>query len=488
MISPGLASPVRRLVPWFLLALLGGCGNWLRVTTMPPGSLVVIKDAAGRPVASGTDPVKAMVKFSDKNIHYVIEAIPSGADTDSYVATTRQVTEDAYNLLQAVTDRTRHLRLELGERRYVNLVHIEVVPKPSGEWLGIITSARAFKDITETQGAAPSMIVDFEENLGIEGFAISPGGQQIVYSVARYTRQLGRLEDAYGSAEDRILSIRESNLRGVNIQGGGIQQITSEQFRDMYPFFTPDGQYLLFSSNRRRANAADILRMGTSGRGGIANIYVDTRGATTFMPSQSTYGTIVFALYPKDSRPEDVQIWTLGGANTFPTQIGLGQQPRIAPYGDRIAYIGRDNNLWVMGVDGSNETQLTFDADGIAKRFIEDLNEKERKDLEQFKAENIRPFFPFRAPSWSPDGEYILYTSMEGTDPNDRPNEDIWIMRYDGSDKRQLTTNGSADRFPLMSPDMRWIYFLSNRGGRWAIWRIQAPAFAGEFKEGPQVP
>jgi len=47
-------------------------------------------------------------------------------------------------------------------------------------------------------------------------------------------------------------------------------------------------------------------------------------------------------------------------------------------------------------------------------------------------------------------------------------------MRYDGSGKRQLTTNGSIDRYPLLSPDGRWVYFMSNRGGRWAIWRIQA--------------
>ena len=42
-----------------------------------------------------------------------------------------------------------------------------------------------------------------------------------------------------------------------------------------------------------------------------------------------------------------------------------------------------------------------------------------------------------------------------------------------GGSPRQLTTNGSADTYPLMSPSGRYIYFLSNRGGRWAIWSLR---------------
>jgi hypothetical protein len=40
-------------------------------------------------------------------------------------------------------------------------------------------------------------------------------------------------------------------------------------------------------------------------------------------------------------------------------------------------------------------------------------------------------------------------------------------MSYDHSNVRQLTTNGSIDRYPLLSPDGKWCYFMSNRGGRW---------------------
>ena len=53
------------------------------------------------------------------------------------------------------------------------------------------------------------------------------------------------------------------------------------------------------------------------------------------------------------------------------------------------------------------------------------------------------------------------------------PNNDIWIMRADGSQKTQLTTNGSDDVGPCWDRAGKFIYFLSNRGDAWNIWRFE---------------
>jgi Tol biopolymer transport system component len=78
-------------------------------------------------------------------------------------------------------------------------------------------------------------------------------------------------------------------------------------------------------------------------------------------------------------------------------------------------------------------------------------------------------------PTWSADGKYIVYVSDEGKDSTGTPNNDIWIMRADGTQRRQLTTNGSDDITPVVDPHMRWIYFVSNRGFKWGIWRMAWP-------------
>jgi len=67
--------------------------------------------------------------------------------------------------------------------------------------------------------------------------------------------------------------------------------------------------------------------------------------------------------------------------------------------------------------------------------------------------------------AWSPDGK-IVYTSVE------RDNRDIWIMNADGSEPKQLTVVSSAEGSPSVSPDGKYISFVSNRGAKWGIWRM----------------
>jgi len=149
----------------------------------------------------------------------------------------------------------------------------------------------------------------------------------------------------------------------------------------------------------------------------------------------------------------------------------------ISPSGDRIAYIGTDGNLWVTNITGANQVQLTSGATEILKRYEDSLTDDERAEFEtRQRSAPGQAIMPYSYPSWSSDGRYIVYTAMEGSDSTGRPNEDVWIMAPNGAGRQQLTTNGSADRYPMMSPDMKSIYFMSNRGGHWGIWNIAAPA------------
>lgn len=69
--------------------------------------------------------------------------------------------------------------------------------------------------------------------------------------------------------------------------------------------------------------------------------------------------------------------------------------------------------------------------------------------------------------AWSPD-EKIVYSSASGGDP------DIWIMDGDGSNRRQLTSEAGADITPVVSPDGRFIVFLSYRSGARHLWRMRS--------------
>ena len=63
--------------------------------------------------------------------------------------------------------------------------------------------------------------------------------------------------------------------------------------------------------------------------------------------------------------------------------------------------------------------------------------------------------------------------SDKGLDEEGKNNFDIWLMNADGSNLTQLTTNGSYDDLPVFDPNGKYIYFRSNRGGNWDIWRME---------------
>ena len=69
--------------------------------------------------------------------------------------------------------------------------------------------------------------------------------------------------------------------------------------------------------------------------------------------------------------------------------------------------------------------------------------------------------------AWTPDGK-ILCVMKTGD------NTDIWSMNRDGTERKQLTVDGSRKKSPEMSRDGHHIVFTSVRAGDWNIWRMDA--------------
>ena len=94
-----------------------------------------------------------------------------------------------------------------------------------------------------------------------------------------------------------------------------------------------------------------------------------------------------------------------------------GGWPAWSPDGTRIAYFGRlagNPDIYVVNIDGTNMVRMT-------ENNIDDWE-----------------------PSWSPDGEWLLYVSLQIPD--------IYVMRADGSETYRLTRNGDADWTPVWRP------------------------------------
>lgn len=67
--------------------------------------------------------------------------------------------------------------------------------------------------------------------------------------------------------------------------------------------------------------------------------------------------------------------------------------------------------------------------------------------------------------AWTPDGRLVYGSNASG-------NLNIWIMGSDGSNQRQLTVSSQIDVKPDVSPDGRFIVFVSWRTGTSHLWRV----------------
>lgn len=69
-------------------------------------------------------------------------------------------------------------------------------------------------------------------------------------------------------------------------------------------------------------------------------------------------------------------------------------------------------------------------------------------------------------PQISPDGNRIVYVRKFSDIRSDKRESNLWVVNYDGSDQRALTTGSYSDGSPRWSPDGTRIAYISDRDGK----------------------
>jgi Tol biopolymer transport system component len=184
------------------------------------------------------------------------------------------------------------------------------------------------------------------------------------------------------------------------------------------------------------------------------------------------------------ANPEgDYELFVMGADGSHPVQLtsnGLDDEhPAWSPDGSRIAFsrdfdpiLGQvDRDLFTMNADGTNQRNLTnspivtdqeanWSANGGAIVFVSDRD----GDMEVFtmrpNGSNVRQLTFNDAeefsPNWSPDSRMVTFTSDQDG------NFSIFTIRADGTRQRNLT-NHAGDGWPVWAPDGRKIVFTSFR-------------------------
>ena len=113
-------------------------------------------------------------------------------------------------------------------------------------------------------------------------------------------------------------------------------------------------------------------------------------------------------------------------------------------------------------VDAQAQIAFVSDRDGNWEIYVMDINGNNQQRLTNNRHDDLNP-------SWSPDGKRIVFFSnRDGHVRNDRPDiptYEIYVMDADGGNQQNLTNNSSDDRAPSWSPDGKRIAFSSTREG-----------------------
>ena len=227
----------------------------------------------------------------------------------------------------------------------------------------------------------------------------------------------GLTGDAYHV--QRIRTEGSDDYEQTFTEKGNMMTFTAKYSDDYSPTISPDGKWLAFTSNR--LENAELYLMDLTTR--TLQQLTHTDELDEYMPAFSPDGKSI-AFVSERTR----------GGMMLPSVQASGSDPRTA-------------TIYLMDVDGRNQRPL-IDIEGAQ-----------------------------RAPVFSPDGQQIAFESRRGEVTSPAENNDtleIYVIRTDGTNKKQLTHNDVDDGHPTWAPNGKQIAFTGMVGDIYHIFSVNA--------------
>lgn len=301
---------------------------------------------------------------------------------------------------------------------------------PNGEFVYLVNADKTTPDgalirVSVIGGAVQKILEGIWSSI-----SFSPDGQRIAYV---------RLFPATG----------ESWLVISNADGSGTPQtIARRKLPDYFskdgPSWSPDGQRIAVG-----ANAIPEIANGTV-------VEVPVKGGPEHVITKPQWTEVRRVLWTSEGK--SLVMTADPSALYFGTQVWQ----ILYPSGE-VRRITNDLNSYgsiSLGLTSDDQTVATVQEDITQNIWLMTPGQEPGRQISNGKKEGGLSL------DQTADGR-IVYLDSAGD------GYEIWTMKMDGSDKKQLTSDGAIKIWATVTPDSRYILFNSNRsGGGFNIWRI----------------
>ena len=231
-----------------------------------------------------------------------------------------------------------------------------------------------------------------------------------------------------------------TNVASTPLRNAAFTQLTDQPGPEYFPSLSPDGKSMVYASYV--AGSWDLYLQRVGGKNSI-NLTKDSPADDT-QPAFSPDGEqIAFR-----SAREGGGIFVMGATGESVKRLtDFGFNPAWSPDGKEIACADESivqpysrgttgTRTWTVNV-ATGEKQLVTKVDSVQ-------------------------------PNWSPHGVRIAYWGRR----SGMAQRDIWTIPAGGGEPAEVTNDPAVDWNPVWSPDGKYLYFASDRGGSMNLWRV----------------
>jgi len=229
-------------------------------------------------------------------------------------------------------------------------------------------------------------------------------------------------------------------------------QLTDAAGVETSPSLSPDGESFAYASNARGSSDIYVQRVG---------------GRNPVLVAGDSVTDEVWPAYSPDGKQiaynlKGGGIFVVGATGESARRItSVGSYPAWSPDGKQIVFT-------------SEEVETPYNTLGTGRLWTVSLSGGEPREISTNRS-GSRDFGVYQ-PAWSPGGGRIAYWA------NVQGQRDLETVSASGGSPVKVTDDLALDWAPVWSPDGRFLYFASDRGGAMGLWRVAIDEASGRTK------